>query len=264
MEGLSPGGARCREFRLLGPSIFLFIFKKKDRRLHTTGWLPRPPYPWACATNGLPPSASEAPHAFWLQSSVVSLQRLAHLVRQSCNGERLLKKLNAFVQHAARLIGQEHIGSGQCGSNRLPARQLLVGFVHADERELWGVGRVVDIEHLFHTHDKSGAAIGRDFPVFAQVRLKFVFFRARCTLMVETLGAIFSSTTFSASRRTVHRARPAGAGEHAKAVSRASKAPSKVIFRGLAEGLRSNAASIPSSNAPVRDGCSFPDVAPWH
>ena len=65
--------------------------------------------------------------------------------------------------------------------------------------------------------------------------------------MVETLGAIFSSTTFSASRRTVHRARPAGAGEHAKAVNRASKAPSKVSFRGLAEGWRSNAASIPSS-----------------
>ena len=103
---------------------------------------------------------------------------------------------------------------------------------------------MVNIQHIFHAHDKGGAALGRDFPVIAQVRLKLVFFSARCTLMVETLGAIFSSTTFSASRRTVHRARPAGAGEHAKAVNRASKAPSKVGFRGLAEGLRSNAASI--------------------
>jgi predicted transposase YbfD/YdcC len=64
---------------------------------------------------------------------------------------------------------------------------------------------------------------------------------------VETFGAIFSSTTFSASKRTVHRTRPAGAGEHAKAVNRASKAPSKSILGGLARGLRCNAASIPSS-----------------
>src|SRR5436190_15346337 len=76
------------------------------------------------------------------------------------------------------------------------AHQLLVGFVHADEREMWVVRRVVNIEHIFHAYDKSSAAIGWDFPVFAQVRLKFVFFSARCTLMVETLGAIFSSTTF--------------------------------------------------------------------
>lgn len=47
--------------------------------------------------------------------------------------------------------------------------------------------------------------------------------------MVETFGAIFSSTTFSASRRTVQRARPAGADEHANAVNRVSKAPSKEL-----------------------------------
>src|ERR1035441_4394349 len=118
------------------------------------------------------------------------------------------------------------------------AHQLLVGLVHADERELWVVGCVVNIEHIFHAHDKSSAAIGRDLPVFAQVRLKLVFFSDLCTLMVETLGAIFSSTTISASRPTVPRARPAGAGEHAKAVNRASKAPSKVSFRGLADRKR--------------------------
>src|ERR1039457_6948289 len=127
------------------------------------------------------------------------------------------------------------------------AHQLLVGLVHADERELWIIGGVVNIEHIFHAHDKSGATIGRDFPVFAQVRLKLVFFQARCTLMVETLGAIFSSPALSASKRSVHRARPTGSGEHPKALNRASKAPSKVSSRGWAEGLRSNAASIPSS-----------------
>src|ERR1039458_1451371 len=106
---------------------------------------------------------------------------------------------------------------------------------------------MIHIEHIFHARDKSGTAIGWNLPVFAQVRLKFVFFRARWTLIVETFGAIFSSTTFSASKRTVHRARPSGAGEHAKAVNRASKAPSKEILGGLARGLRCNAASIPSS-----------------
>ena len=55
------------------------------------------------------------------------------------------------------------------------AHQRLVGFVHADERELWIVGRVVNIEHVFHAHDKSGATIGWDFPIFAQVRFKLVF-----------------------------------------------------------------------------------------
>jgi transposase-like protein len=41
------------------------------------------------------------------------------------------------------------------------AHQLLVGFVHADKRELRVVWRMVNIEHIFHTHDKGGAAIGR-------------------------------------------------------------------------------------------------------
>jgi len=90
------------------------------------------------------------------------------------------------------------------------AHQLFVGFVHADQRELRIAGCLVTIKHIFHAHDKGGAAIGRDFPVFAQVRLKFAFFSARWTLMVETFGAILSSTAFSASSRTVQRTRPAG------------------------------------------------------
>ena len=127
------------------------------------------------------------------------------------------------------------------------AHQLLVGFIHAHQRELRIGGRVVNIQDLFHAHDKGGAAIGRDFPVFAQVRLKFVFFSTRWTLMAEIFGAIFNATTFSASSRTVHRTRPAGTGEQAKAVNRAAKAPSKVSLGGWVRGLRVNAASIPSS-----------------
>jgi len=117
------------------------------------------------------------------------------------------------------------------------AHQLLVGFVHADNWELRVVRRVVNIQHIFHAYHKSGTPVGRDFPVFAQVRFKFVFFKARWIVMVETFGAIFNSTTFSASRRTVQRARPSGAGEHARAVSRASKAPSKVSLGALVVGF---------------------------
>jgi len=60
--------------------------------------------------------------------------------------------------------------------------------------------------------------------------------------MVETVGRDLQFTTFSAKRRTVT-GRPAGAGEQAKAVNRASKAPSKVILGGRVRDLRSKAAS---------------------
>src|ERR1035437_479251 len=79
------------------------------------------------------------------------------------------------------------------------------------------------------------------------MRTQFVFFRERCTLMVEMESTIFSSTSLSARSRTVQRWYPAGAFEQARAVRRASKAPSKVASRGLRCALRASAASNPSS-----------------
>ena len=60
-------------------------------------------------------------------------------------------------------------------------------------------------------------------------------------VMVETFGAIWSSTTFSASARsrTVQRVRPAGTGEQARAVRRASKSPQKVSARWSELGFES-------------------------
>ena len=46
-------------------------------------------------------------------------------------------------------------------------------------------------------------------------------------------GAGPSFTAFAASKRTVQRVRPSGAGEHASANRRASNSPSKVTARGL-------------------------------
>jgi len=66
--------------------------------------------------------------------------------------------------------------------------------------------------------------------------------------MGETLGAIFNSTTFSASNRTVQRFRPGGTSEQAKAKSRASNSPPNWISRGgVSRFFRSIAACSPSS-----------------
>ena len=57
-----------------------------------------------------------------------------------------------------------------------------------------------------------------------------------------------SPTTFSSSRRRLHRAKPSGAGERVSAINLASAAPSKIRGRAdLGLYLRVNTASKPSS-----------------
>lgn len=80
--------------------------------------------------------------------------------------------------------------------------------------------------------------------------------------MVETASTILSSTSLSASSRTVHRWWPAGACEQARAVRRASNSPSKVGARGLRGGLRANAASSPSSTKRCLRCSSVREVTP--
>ncbi len=107
---------------------------------------------------------------------------------------------------------------------------------------------MVNIDYIFHIGYERCAPFRWDFPVLPEMRLKFVFLSARCTVICETLGASFNSTAFSASSRTVHRRRPSGASEQANAISRASKAPSKITSRGGFSGcLRSSATASPSS-----------------
>jgi hypothetical protein len=126
--------------------------------------------------------------------------------------------------------------------------ELFAGFIHTDHRIVRIIRQFVDGNDVFHVGYERGALLRRDFPVLPEVRLKFVFFSMRCTVMCDTLGVRLSSTAFSANRRTVQRRRPLGASEQASAISRASKAPSKVTSRGGFSGcLRSNAAASPSS-----------------
>src|SRR5262249_4221470 len=75
-----------------------------------------------------------------------------------------------------------------------------------------------------------------------------VFFKTRPIVLSLALSTILSSTTFSSSNRNVHRARPAGGSEQAKAISFASFSPSKIRgTAGMARCLRLRTASKPSS-----------------
>ena len=66
--------------------------------------------------------------------------------------------------------------------------------------------------------------------------------------MLETVGTILSSTSFSARSRIVQRLRPAGAFEQASWISRASNSPSKTTERGgRSRSLRCRASSNPRS-----------------
>ncbi len=67
-------------------------------------------------------------------------------------------------------------------------------------------------------------------------------------MLLLARSTIFNSTTFSLSRVKAQRDRPCGDYEHAKAISLASAAPSKMHLRTvLGECLRVNAASKPYS-----------------
>ena len=141
--------------------------------------------------------------------------------------------------------------------------ELFASFIHTDHRIVVIVWPLVDSNNIFHMGYKRGAPLRRDFPVLAEMRLKFVFLSMRCMVICDTFGARFNSTAFSASNRTVQRRRPSGASEQARAIRRASKAPSKVTPRGGFSGcLRSNAASSPSSTKRFFKCSMVRDVTP--
>ncbi len=96
---------------------------------------------------------------------------------------------------------------------------LLTGLVHAHRRIIRIVGQMIDSQNILHRGYERGAPFRRDFPVLAEVRLKFVFFKTRCTVMCDTDGAKPSSTALSARSLTVHHGYPSGASEQAKATN---------------------------------------------
>lgn len=95
---------------------------------------------------------------------------------------------------------------GSHGDGRMHfTHQLLARLVHAHDRKTGIMRQLVNLQQILHGGDKRRVLVGRDFPVFAQVRLQLVFFSDRCTVIVETASTIFSSTNLSAKSRTVQR-----------------------------------------------------------
>src|SRR4029077_340667 len=64
----------------------------------------------------------------------------------------------------------------------------------------------INLEHILHGRDKRGVGGGWDHPIFLQMRLDIVFFKARPTVLKCAAATISRSTTVSASRRSVQRA----------------------------------------------------------
>src|SRR5271155_4791778 len=126
--------------------------------------------------------------------------------------------------------------------------QLFGGFIQTHERAI-GIARfLVGFQHIFHRGDEAGVGVRRDHPLPIAVRFERVFFSVRPIVLSLTCLTMFSSTTFSSSRRRLQRANPSGAGEQVRAINLASAAPSKIRLRaefGLC--LRFSAASSPSS-----------------
>jgi hypothetical protein len=128
--------------------------------------------------------------------------------------------------------------------------QLLRGLVQADQRMLRIVRSLINLQHILHAGYEGGVGIRWNDPLLLQVGLEKVFFSVRPIVLSLARSTIFSSTTCSSRSCSVHRLRPFGGSEQAKAISLASAAPSKI--RGLAEAgecLRVRTASNPSSTS---------------
>ena len=61
--------------------------------------------------------------------------------------------------------------------------ELLRCLIQANQR-LPGIMRArIDVEYILHRSNKSGVFLGRDHPVLAAVRLEFIFFKVRPTVL---------------------------------------------------------------------------------
>ena len=92
---------------------------------------------------------------------------------------------------------------------------------------------VVDLDDILHGRHEGCVGIRRDHPLVVQVRLENVFLSVRPMVLSLARATMFSSTTLLSSICSVHRAKPSGGVEQARAISFASLAPSKI--RRLAE-----------------------------
>src|SRR6185437_5219914 len=126
--------------------------------------------------------------------------------------------------------------------------ELLRCLLQTDHRAGRVVRPLVHFQHVLHAGHESGVGVRRDHPLLVQVGSERIFLSVRPIVLSLARSTMFSSTTAVSSSLSVHRARPLGGLEQARAISLASAAPSKI--RGLAEAdecLWIRAASKPSS-----------------
>src|SRR5213080_3129636 len=119
---------------------------------------------------------------------------------------------------------------------------------------------VIDFQHIFHGGHERGVGIRRNDELLFQVRLKEVFFSVRPIVLSLARPTMFSSTTWSSSRRNVHRACPLGGAEQARAISLASLAPAKI--RGPGRRRRERGQTDRPGLLRTTKGARAMDVAP--
>jgi hypothetical protein len=87
--------------------------------------------------------------------------------------------------------------------------KLLGCFIEADQRPRRIMRPRIDVEHILHRSDEGSVGMSAGSPSSRSVRFEIVFLSARPTLLKCAASTILRSTTCSANRRMVQRARPA-------------------------------------------------------
>src|SRR5271166_531024 len=130
-------------------------------------------------------------------------------------------------------------GVSGLGRDRHPrfGDQLLRCLVQAHHGERRVVRPLINLQYVLHAGDEGGVGIRWDDPLLLQMRLESVFLSVRPIVLSLARGTMFSCTTAVSSSCSVHRARPLGGSEQAKAISLASAAPSKMRALAEAKGI---------------------------
>src|SRR3712207_1730795 len=102
-------------------------------------------------------------------------------------------------------------------------QQLAGSLVEANDGTFRIVRLFVEVQDRFHPPHECGILLGRDHPLFDEVRAKFVFLSVLRTVSCETSSTMPSSTALSARSLKLQRLRPLGGSEHASASRRASR-----------------------------------------
>src|SRR3977135_346862 len=131
--------------------------------------------------------------------------------------------------------------------------ELVCGLLQANQRTIRIAWPRVDGQHVFHSGYERAVGLGRDHPLLSAMGLESVFLSVRPIVLSLARSTMWSSTTLFSNNRRVHRARPLGGLEQAKAINLASFSPSKIrATAGVARCLRLNTASKPSSTSCLR------------